>query len=161
MDSPFQSMLYTNFAPTDIEIIECDAIRDFVAGPRKEAASLTQEIARMQAVIEKLVQKRDELNECIDAHLALVSPARRLPSDIVRGIFTASMPTGNSIMAGEESPLLLCQICSAWRELALSAPRLWSSLHIVIPDRSRVDDLADTVTAWLSRSGILPLSLSV
>ncbi|KAJ7140694.1 hypothetical protein C8R44DRAFT_236931 [Mycena epipterygia] len=77
-------MLHTNAAPTDIE---CDAIRDFVAGPRKEAASLTKEIARMQALIEKLVQKRDELNESIDAHLALVSPARRLPSDVVQGIF--------------------------------------------------------------------------
>ncbi|KAJ7140697.1 hypothetical protein C8R44DRAFT_866397 [Mycena epipterygia] len=158
-DSRFESMLYTNATPSDIE---CDAIRDFVAGPRKEAARLTEEISRMQTLIEKLVQKRAEVNEFIDAHLALVSPARRLPSDIVRTIFTASLPASrNCAMTGQDSPLLLCQICSAWRELALSTPRLWSSPHIVVPDHSRMKALVEMVALWLSRSGIIPLSFSV
>ncbi|KAJ7140698.1 hypothetical protein C8R44DRAFT_236955 [Mycena epipterygia] len=152
MDSPFQSMLHTNTAPSDIE---CDAIRALVAG-------LTQEIARIQSLIEDLAKKRDELNEFIDAHLSLVSPARRLPSDVVRAIFTASLPsTRNSAMTAEDSPLLLGQICSAWRELALSTPRLWSSLHIVVPNKSRINVLVEMVTAWLTRSGILPLSISI
>ncbi|KAJ6494595.1 hypothetical protein DFH09DRAFT_1337707 [Mycena vulgaris] len=64
-------------------------------------------------------------------------------------------------MAPEEAPLLLVQICSAWRRLALSIPDLWASLHIVVPSSSRVDDLAVTVTSWLSRSGVLPLSISL
>ncbi|KAJ7140707.1 hypothetical protein C8R44DRAFT_761767 [Mycena epipterygia] len=116
----------------------------------------------MQTLIENLVQKRDELNQFIDSHLALLSPARRLPPDVVRAIFTASLPsTRNSIMAGEDSPLLLCRICSAWRQLAISTPRLWSSLHIVVPGRSRINGLVEMVTLWLSRSGIIPLSISV
>ncbi|KAJ7502657.1 hypothetical protein B0H11DRAFT_1989518 [Mycena galericulata] len=156
MDSPFQSMLYTNTVPSDAEY---QRIQDILAVSRKEAASVAEEIARP---LEPLLRKRDELNKFIEAHMSLVAPARRLPPDIVCAIFIASLPsTQNCVMSGQDSPLLLCQICSAWRQLALSTPQLWASLHIVVPLRSRIDDLAEVVTVWLSRSGVVPLSLSV
>ncbi|KAJ7434648.1 hypothetical protein B0H11DRAFT_1832644 [Mycena galericulata] len=159
MDSLFQSMLYTNTVPSDAE---SKRIQDILASSRKEAASVAEEIVRMQNLLEPLLRKRDALNEFIDAHMSLVSPARRLPPDIVRAIFIASLPfTRNCVMSGRDSPLLLCQICSAWRKLALSTPQLWSSLHIVVPRQSRIDDLVEMVTVWLSRSGVIPLSLSV
>ncbi|KAJ7434647.1 hypothetical protein B0H11DRAFT_2370044 [Mycena galericulata] len=159
MDSPFQSMLYTNTVPSNVEY---QRIQGLLAGSREKAASVTEEIVRLQNLLEPLLRKRDALNKFIEAHMSLVSPARRLPPDIVRAIFIASLPsTRNCVMSGQDSPLLLCQICSAWRQLALSTPQLWASLHIVIPRRSRIDDLTEVVTVWLSRSGVVPLSLSV
>ncbi|KAJ7508757.1 hypothetical protein B0H11DRAFT_1962472 [Mycena galericulata] len=152
MDSPFKGILHTNAVPTDPD---CEIIRDFLENPRQKLTELTEEITRLQSL-------QDELNHFIDAHLALVSPARRLPDDVVRAIFMASLPsTRNCALSGDEPPLLLCQISSAWRSIALATPRLWASIHIVVPDQSRVERLTDRVTAWLARSRAVPLDVSL
>ncbi|KAJ7508751.1 hypothetical protein B0H11DRAFT_1962453 [Mycena galericulata] len=159
MDSPFRGILHTNAVPTDAE---CKHIRDLLEDPRKELTKLTEEIHRLQSLIDEVSKKRDELNDFVEAHLALVSPARRLPDDVVRGIFTASLPSlGNAAFTRHESPLLLCQICSAWRSVALSTPRLWASIHIVVSDKPRLERLVDGVKSWLARSGVLPLAISM
>ncbi|KAJ7158027.1 hypothetical protein C8R43DRAFT_854891, partial [Mycena crocata] len=127
MDSPYLSILHTNAVPTDNE---CKEIRNLLQGPSKQAADLTEEISRVQTLLDGLTRRRDELTTFIDAHLALLSPARRLPEDIIRAIFIACLPsTHNAVVSPAASPLLLCQICSAWRDLALSTPQLWASLH--------------------------------
>ncbi|KAJ7111838.1 hypothetical protein C8R44DRAFT_254014 [Mycena epipterygia] len=160
MDTPFKDLLHTNTVPSDPE---CQRIRELLVGPREEAAKLTDEIAQLQTLLDELTAKRDRLNEFIEPHLALVSPARRLPDDVVAEIFTASLPYDrNSILSGVESPLLLCHICRTWRSLAFMTPRLWASLHIVAPsDSSKIGRLNDTVNLWFSRSGVLPLSISI
>ncbi|KAJ7253548.1 hypothetical protein C8J57DRAFT_1722435 [Mycena rebaudengoi] len=133
MKSPFKHMLNTNAVPDDAE---CQQIRDFLVDPHTEAAHLAEQIAGMQKLLEDLTRKRDDLAEFIDAHLALVSPARRLPDDVVREIFVASLPANrNCAISFQESPLLLCTICQSWRSLALSTPRIWASIHIVALER--------------------------
>ncbi|KAJ7112955.1 hypothetical protein C8R44DRAFT_561632, partial [Mycena epipterygia] len=119
--------LHTNTVPSDVD---CRRIRELLVGPREEAAKLTDEIARLQMLLLEVTVKRDRLNEFIDPYLALLSPARRLPDDVVAEIFAVSLPSNrNTILNGSESPLLLCHICSAWRNLAFTIPRLWASLH--------------------------------
>ncbi|KAJ7274872.1 hypothetical protein C8J57DRAFT_1592336 [Mycena rebaudengoi] len=66
---------------------ECQQIRDFLVVPRKEAIDLAEQIAQTEKLLDELTRKHDDLTEFIDAHLALVSPARRLPDDVVREIF--------------------------------------------------------------------------
>ncbi|KAJ7253552.1 hypothetical protein C8J57DRAFT_1722440 [Mycena rebaudengoi] len=161
MESPFRHMLNTNIIPDDAE---CQQIRDFLVDPRKEAAHLAEQIARMQKLLEDLTRKRDDLTEFIDAHLALVSPARRLPDDVVREIFVASLPTHgnrNCAISAREPPLLLCAISRSWRNLALSTPRIWASIHIVAPSNDKIERMVQTVNTWLGRSGVLPLSISL
>ncbi|KAF7364805.1 hypothetical protein MVEN_00350600 [Mycena venus] len=67
-------------------------------------------------------------------------------------------------MSAQEAPLLLCRICSSWRTIALSTPRLWSSIHIAVPHDKLPqhvhDGCLELVKAWLARSGGLPLSIS-
>ncbi|KAJ7253516.1 hypothetical protein C8J57DRAFT_1237322 [Mycena rebaudengoi] len=151
-------MLNTNVIPDDVE---CQQIRDFV-DPRKKAAQLAEQIVRMQKVLDDLARKCDDLTKFIDAHLALVSPARRLPDDVVREIFMASLPKNrNCAISAKDSPLLLCTICQSWRNLALSTPRMWASIHIVAPLNDKIERMINTVHAWLSRSGALPLSISL
>ncbi|KAJ7253514.1 hypothetical protein C8J57DRAFT_625857 [Mycena rebaudengoi] len=152
-------MLNTNAIPNDAE---CQQIHDFLVDPRKEAAQLAEQIVHMQKVLEDLARKRDDLTEFIDAHLALVSPARRLPDDVVREIFVASLPANrNCAISAKESPLLLCTICQPWRSLALSTPRIWASIHIVAPSSDKTERMINTVHAWLAWSGALPLSISL
>ncbi|KAF8975690.1 hypothetical protein BDQ17DRAFT_243512 [Cyathus striatus] len=37
-------------------------------------------------------------------------------------------------MSAMEAPMLLTRICSSWRRIALSTPRIWSAIHIVLPN---------------------------
>ncbi|KAJ7025718.1 hypothetical protein C8F04DRAFT_967303 [Mycena alexandri] len=132
MNTPFEEILNTNTVPSDVD---CQRIRELVTGPQTEAAKITDEIQRLQSLICELAKKRDALNHFIDPLVALISPARRLPDDVVVEIFTASLPSDrNAVIDGAKSPLLLCHICRAWRNLAISTPRLWTSLHIVAPE---------------------------
>ncbi|KAJ7730701.1 hypothetical protein DFH07DRAFT_848576 [Mycena maculata] len=160
MESPFNDILHTNTVPSDSE---CQSIRDFLVGSRQKIAHLTNEIVATQALLNQLTKKRQALDEFVAAHLALVSPFRRLPTDIMQEIFVASLPSGrNSIITEQDAPLLLCHVCRPWRSLALSTPRLWASLHISVPSNDRtLSSITDAVNGWLSRSGILPLSISV
>ncbi|KAF7337044.1 hypothetical protein MVEN_02141500 [Mycena venus] len=160
MDTPFKEVLHTNIVPSEID---CQHILELLVAPRKEVVELTGEIERLQVMLEQLRAKRDHLNDFIDAHLAFISPARRLPEDVMVEIFTACLPSErNAIMSGAEAPLLLCHVSRAWRNLALSTPRLWASLHIVAPgDYGKCLQINQIVDIWLSRSGALPLSISL
>ncbi|KAJ6561753.1 hypothetical protein B0H19DRAFT_991736 [Mycena capillaripes] len=160
METPYKDILHTNTVPSDTD---CQRIRELLVGPRKEVADLTAEIKRLQALINELSEKRDHLNDFIDPHLALISPTRRLPADVVAEVFAACLPADrNAIMSSAEAPLLLCHVCRTWRSLALSIPRLWASLHIVAPgDTSKCLQINGAADSWLSRSGVLPLSISL
>ncbi|KAJ7168690.1 hypothetical protein C8R46DRAFT_1092348 [Mycena filopes] len=162
MNSPFEDILHSNTIPSDGD---CQRIRELLAGPQREVTQLTEEIERLHALIEELSQKRDNLHDFIDPHLALLSPARRLPYDVVAEIFVASLPSNrNAVIDGTESPLLLCQICQGWRAIALSTPRLWASLHVVVPSISaghKTQEIREAITWWLSKSAALPLSISI
>ena len=58
------------------------------------------------------------------------------------------------------APLLLCQVSSYWRRVALSFPTLWASLNVYIyMGRARPSPLL--ISRWLARSGSLPLSLAL
>ncbi|KAF7346540.1 hypothetical protein MSAN_01882100 [Mycena sanguinolenta] len=152
MESPFSSYFHTNYVPSSEEF-QCIQM---------DLALRAQELARLDARISDLTAQRDQLQAYVDSHKALISHPRRLPPDIVCEIFAACLPTErNAVMSAQEAPLLLSRICSAWRTIALSTPRLWASLHVpfewVLLNQSRT--LA--VVQWLQRSGARPISLSV
>ncbi|KAJ7160159.1 hypothetical protein C8R46DRAFT_956340 [Mycena filopes] len=155
MDSPFREKIGTNYAPLDSEIGQ---IKELLLHPRAEIWRLDREVARLRA-------QRHEFKKFVAGHSALISPIRQLPSDVLREIFLACIPTkGNAVMSAREAPLLLGRICSVWRIIALSTPRLWASLHIAEPDTdlplSLYNGCLRLVTTWLNRSGALPLSIS-
>ncbi|KAJ7502650.1 hypothetical protein B0H11DRAFT_1673899, partial [Mycena galericulata] len=165
---PFTPELGTNYCPKDEEIAEITAL---LVEPSLRLNSLNDEIADLQRAIEKLGEHRDSLAAYIEAHTALISPLRRMPPDIIQEIFMACLPTHrNCVMSAKEAPVLLARICSSWRALSLSTPRLWSRLHIVEPtlihpDSSKAfeEKLAqrlETTKTWLGRSGQCPLSIS-
>ncbi|KAF7337104.1 hypothetical protein MVEN_02148000 [Mycena venus] len=159
LESPFSRLLCTNTAPSDAE---CDAILQFLSELRKDFAAVTGGIARMQAVLTDLANQSERLEEAIDAHQALVSLARRLPEDVIREIFLACLPSsGNPVMSSREAPLLLGHVCSSWRKIAFTTPQLWSSLHVVVPNTARLREISAAADAWLARSGVLPLSITL
>ncbi|KAJ6508525.1 hypothetical protein C8R45DRAFT_967719 [Mycena sanguinolenta] len=152
MESPFSSHFNTNYVPSseEIEAIGADLL------------SRAKELAQIDARLRELGTQRDKIQAYIDSHKALISHPRRLPPDIVREVFLACLPTEwNAVMSAQEAPLLLCRICSAWRTIALSTPRLWASLHVPFEYVLRNELRRPAVVQWLQRSGACPISLSV
>ncbi|KAJ7168662.1 hypothetical protein C8R46DRAFT_1350259 [Mycena filopes] len=157
-ESPVLHLLRTNAVPTPVE---CAWISEHIlVQPRIDLALVDEEIQSLERTLTELKTRRAVLATDIDAHLALLSPVRRLPDDILREIFVSSLPsTHNAIMAEREAPLLICHVCSGWRSIAFTTPRLWSSLHVVIRDKA--DTTLILAKEWLTRAGVLPLSLSI
>ncbi|KAJ6586384.1 hypothetical protein DFH09DRAFT_1359723 [Mycena vulgaris] len=130
MSSPFTWKLGTNYCPQDAEITEIKAL---IIEPGLRLKCLDDEITDLQQALDKLKEEHSKLGTYIEGHMALISPARRLPLDIIQEIFLACIPTHrNCVMSATEAPVLLGLICSSWRTISLLTPRLWSSLHIVV-----------------------------
>ncbi|KAJ7762516.1 hypothetical protein B0H16DRAFT_1529062 [Mycena metata] len=167
MSSPFTSKLDTNYCPTDAEVLE---IKSLLVEPTRRLKNLDDEIADLQKAIDKLQEERDSVESFVDGHKALISPARQLPLDLIREIFVACLPTHrNCVMSASEAPVLLGRICSLWRAISLSTPRLWSKLHVVDPViwfhspllEKKLAQRLETTKTWLERSGQCPLSISL
>ncbi|KAJ7050009.1 hypothetical protein C8F01DRAFT_1180448 [Mycena amicta] len=141
MVSMFRDRLHTNYVPTDSEM---EAISADVASHLLELKDIEQRIDALSA-------RRAELQQYVDAHKALISIPRRLPRDIIAEVFLACLP----------APLVLSHICSVWRKIALTAPRLWASLHVPLQFIAADVDRTPILEEWLKRSGACPLSLSI
>ncbi|KAJ7685642.1 hypothetical protein DFH06DRAFT_48335 [Mycena polygramma] len=84
----------------------------------------------------------------------------RVPTEILAEIFVHCLP-GDDFVSPDlaTAPLVLCGICRRWREVAISTPRLWSSLFIDFDLRAAYE--TGLYETWLSRAGDTPLSLSL
>ncbi|KAJ7633455.1 hypothetical protein DFH06DRAFT_1222851 [Mycena polygramma] len=169
MSSPFTPQLGTNYCPSDKEVLE---INDLLVEPRHRLKQLDDKIANLQKAMDELAEEREGVDAFVSAHNALISPLRRMPLDIIQEIFLACLPTHrNCVMSASEAPVLLGRICSSWRAISLSTPRLWASLHIVRPTRPGPNELEsfekkcvqrlETIKIWLDRSGECGLSISM
>ncbi|KAJ7162264.1 hypothetical protein C8R46DRAFT_1104046, partial [Mycena filopes] len=118
MSTNFTSKIGTNYCPTDDELAE---IRALLVEPIIRLKKFDDELAEMQRAIDKLKETRNSLEVFVEAHTALISPARRLPLDLIQEIFIACLPTDrNCVMSASEAPILLGRICSSWRAISLS-----------------------------------------
>ncbi|KAK7001510.1 hypothetical protein R3P38DRAFT_3049490 [Favolaschia claudopus] len=150
--SPFAEYLHTNYVPTDAEI---EKILSHLL--LHEA-----ELAHLEARIQDLTEKRDRVKSYVESHRALISNPRRMPQDVLEGIFLQCLPTQrNPIMSASEAPMLLGQICSGWRSIAFGMPKLWASLHISLAFVAFKEGRKAAMLDWLERSAPLPLNLSV
>jgi len=174
----FDAPLQNNDIPLEPTIQE---VKEPLKALLIELQEIEIEIQRLQCelrVVETMKIKRETIHD----HNFILSPVRRLPQDVLYEIFLHCLPTHrNPIMTSSESPLLLTRICSSWRAIAFSSPRIWSKIHIPLPgDPSfnpgyRITTLetscqriagilqlqCDAVRRWLSRSGKCPLSISI
>jgi len=126
--SPVSSILHTNCIPTDSETVQ---ILQVVQEVEPEITRLEREISRAKDVLMKLEMKHWELRKFQSDHWALPTPARHLIPEILSEIFIQCLPDPsfdgpwNSPWETPEDTLLsLGQICSSWRMVALSTPKL-------------------------------------
>lgn len=178
MESRFTPLLSTNYVPSKDEL---DEIHKLLVDPVDQLNGFDAEIARLQTIIDELSLKWKRLHDDIVRHRNLTAPLRRIPQEILQEIFIHCLPVHhNAVMSCHEAPLLLGRVCSQWRSVAFSTPRLWSSIHIVATEDAPTwgppswgswsnqnqgsdlnRDIVEAVEAWLSRSGSLPLYITL
>ena len=88
---------------------------------------------------------------------------RMLPPEIIARISQSAI---TDFPGSLPDVLLLSSVCSDWRETVVETPYFWSSIKIELPPLSRTASstllrLATFVDEWLSRSGQLPLNISL
>lgn len=142
-------------------------------------------LARLDAEISRLLEERLAERQSLSAHKVLMAPVRRLPLELLSEIFVSlclilhvvneyslrrgwiklrCLGTHDFVLPNtRQAPILLTQVCKAWRTVALSTPKLWSSINLglfSIKHKSRpyIPSLMDN---WLNRSALLPLSISL
>lgn len=164
-NSPYAHILHTNRTPS---IAEIDAIKTYLLKPEAKLQRLENEISRMRAILASLESEHAQLKKFVDSHRAILSPIKRIPPELLQEIFVRCLPTRNCVMDATEAPLLLTCICSEWRNIAISTSELWSSLHIVVPDRNwgaatnmLLPVVIQSAKDWFARSGTHPLSVSL
>ncbi|KAK7057591.1 F-box domain-containing protein [Favolaschia claudopus] len=109
---------------------------------------------------ERLTTRLNNARDILALHTKSVSYGRQIPVEVLEVIFRFCLPdTDFVICKSTEAPLLLCQICSDWRRVALLAPLLWSSLSLHLSRRPGT--WKDLLNTWLGRSLSSPVSLSI
>ncbi|KZP02404.1 hypothetical protein FIBSPDRAFT_1055902 [Athelia psychrophila] len=59
-------------------------------------------------------------------------PIERIPPGTLSNIFTAFMPDNPPRAQDCNSPVALACVCRRWRDIVLSTPQLWTSLHLML-----------------------------
>jgi hypothetical protein len=157
--SPVPDLLDTNRAPSARERV---LIRDAISNAQSLLSQLDVE---MQETMRKFQKEHQALNRYAKMHKRLLSPERRIPAEILSAIFVHCLPErwqdrSVSSLGAKAVPVLLCQVCSYRRSVAISEPKLWASLSITL-GQSNSERAAEMANTWLSRAGGLPLSLMV
>lgn len=102
-------------------------------------------------------------NASIDSKLSSIY---QLPSEILEEVFFHCVPPFQS-PSYKEAPLVLCLVCSSWRDAVLQSPRLWSKVTIDIVDLvsqippSSVKDPVFPTIEFLRCSRDYPLSIQL
>src|SRR5271154_57926 len=89
-----------------------------------------------------------------------ISFHHRLERELLDEIFCCTLEGGFISPSQHRSPLKLAMICKDWRDIALSLPKLWSSIYIRATNNKHVHPSLPLLQLWLARSQSLPLFFS-
>ncbi|KAJ7268128.1 hypothetical protein B0H12DRAFT_1002293, partial [Mycena haematopus] len=78
-------------------------------------------VTSLESQISALVELRDRERACIAVLRHLISPIRTLPVELLAEIFELSI----GVEMYEKDAFRISHVCSEWRHIAHSTPRLW------------------------------------
>ncbi|KAF8176614.1 hypothetical protein K438DRAFT_1681880 [Mycena galopus ATCC 62051] len=147
-------------APSDSQALE---IHGEIERAERHISTLNMHIARLQGAMEDLVRHRAELEDFIKSHKAVVSAQRCLPNEILLEIFEHCVNPLASPEPRHNISWIISQVCSRWRALAISSPRLWCNFFFknwVDIDINRRHSYLRRISAiQLARARHIPLSI--
>ncbi|KAF8161777.1 hypothetical protein K438DRAFT_1859426 [Mycena galopus ATCC 62051] len=135
---------------------------------RRRLAELDTQIAEHRRELRELEEARTAVER--ELH-AIPFPVLKLPAEITAEIFTHCLPWFIHLDPDEAidespdiAPRVFTRVCRTWRDIALTTPRLWSTLAMIfesIPPQaiSNPRSVEGFIDRWLARAGQCPLSL--
>ncbi|KAJ7146563.1 hypothetical protein C8R44DRAFT_898607 [Mycena epipterygia] len=127
-------LLNTNEPPEDP--VEVNLVQSVVSKIAPRLACLNHEISRLRDRLEQLEAERALLSSYLAQNNAILSPLRRMPSEVLGEIFSWTLlpAVRDASKRGRfdvtDSPWLLTHISSHWRAVSLSTPSLWSVITV-------------------------------
>ncbi|PPQ69269.1 hypothetical protein CVT24_000075 [Panaeolus cyanescens] len=172
-----ESYLHSSFIPSPIDE---QNIRGKVDSLNARISTVDQDIEDLRRQLKSLESARQVLSNEANLYQGVLSAVRRLPPELVQEIFLVAAE-GESMTwprrpqdPGYSMPWKLGRICSYWRTVFLSLPKLWSVINIdlTVPNssfRTAVDTLhvgpessvLQFLDACLQRSGNELLTISI
>lgn len=89
------------------------------------------------------------------------APIQKMPLEVLGEIFLRCLPRDHRL-SRIAAPLVLCQVCTLWRALALSMSRLWAKISFWTPlsNTGRMCYPIRYISQWLSLSRVQPLDIT-
>ena len=127
---------------------------------------LAAESLLQSGTVDDDLQRWEETVDLIDRCKIALAPHKILPPDVLRSIFRFCGEAGVQFPIKSMRYLHLLRIthvCSAWRQLALEIPVLWSDITIYITpdDEKDYDETLSSARQWFDRAQDMRRSLSI
>ncbi|KAJ7155877.1 hypothetical protein C8R46DRAFT_1116707 [Mycena filopes] len=135
--SPHYTLLNSNKPPLDGESRPVKAV---ISKIDEKLASLVDTMAALRERLKELEEEHASLSSYRAQNLAIISPLRRLPFEVLGEIFSWTLepvsdarnrPIGFSPMY---SPWVLTHVSQRWRVVAVSSSALWSLFMLIFDD---------------------------
>lgn len=107
--------------------LQRDSLSSLTSKISEAEIALSQLVSESQSAINDMQKERLALEKQVESTMGYIAPIRRLPQELLRGIF---------LFGFEDYPCcawVLYAVCSLWRRMALSMPIIWSKVYIVLP----------------------------
>ncbi|KAK0485302.1 hypothetical protein EDD18DRAFT_1293207, partial [Armillaria luteobubalina] len=161
-------ILGTNHAPNERD---CDVIQKSLSEQEQLLEQVRVQKADLEQQLLVVTQRETQIVKSITDHRTLLraSPIRSLPAELLEEIFIAHCaesdradPYYNSGVTFRKSRLRLLSVCSRWRDVALSTPRIWVALSVDCASYciEGAESKISVLERWVSSSGQLPLSIA-
>ena len=132
-----------------------------VIGNYSLLGDLNDALHHTENALQRLIRERHLLaTDLKHRQTELIRRNEKLPVELWAKIFLLCLPDEEFVTPNpQQAPLLLCQICSHWRRVAVGTPLLWNSLFIRTSWKRRI--WKSSLECWLSRSANACLYLSI
>uniref|UniRef100_A0A0W0F886 F-box domain-containing protein n=1 Tax=Moniliophthora roreri TaxID=221103 RepID=A0A0W0F886_MONRR len=132
-------------------------INQFISDTRHDIDAYEEHIYRLLSSVRQYRAKQVSLRRDIARYQSLLSPIRRIPSEVLQQIFTfAATPTLLGANSWTSPAFIMASVCVRWRNVALQSPVIWSKISAGLCSRS-----AFPLKLCILRSSQHPLTLAL
>jgi len=122
-------MSHNDELPTAVQT----SMRSRLADAARSLATLDDEIAHIESVLDGLRSQRTQVVNRIQSYRQALAPHRKLPTETLGEIFVCATPM--VMLPPEdyqrEAPWNISLVCSKWRNVILATPAIWNDIFVM------------------------------